>query len=489
MDTTVIATDAITQVEGRNPRKELGDLTELAASLKLHGMLQPLVVEQTDNGDVVLVTGHRRLAAARKLGWSTVPVYATAADPNAAALVENIQRLNLTPIEEAEAFARLKDTGMKAPAIAKAMSVSKDNVADRLKLLSLDERIQAGIGDGTIPLGAVPALVKITDVADADAAAQFAGYVVKTEELEWADVIRDTGNAFEEAIQDAPETSALWRIYNARPWSTVNLAEIGIEDPDVLARVAAVNGYVAFAEEDVDAARAYGCLLEFDQVRFANYQFVTDVNWLRDRALVMLERKEASERDYGNTRVDKATEDPEDRKARLATARANRDAAQLANVNLGVTLQKELHTATLTLERAKLLALIILKHHGTEIGFALSWVLEDSEFEVDVQRKDGTTATKRIKNPRMMAEKFEGEIMLCTKPNQVLGLLMQGLMAMVLADPEAAPQSQRVPGPWQLTSDAAFLDFVAKDVPESISERLTARFSDTLKKYGGSDDA
>jgi len=139
-----IPTDLI-RPHDRNVRRDLGNLDELAASIKGMGVLQPLIVAQINGdpvADYVLIAGHRRHAAAVKAGLDTVPcVIRTDLDNQAkvieAMLVENLQRTDLTVMEEADAYAQLELLGVKEAAIAKSTGRSRATVHQRLLLAAL----------------------------------------------------------------------------------------------------------------------------------------------------------------------------------------------------------------------------------------------------------------------------------------------------------------------------------------------------------------
>lgn len=150
-----------------NVRRNLGDLTELAASIAGQGVLQPLVVARTGN-DYVLIAGHRRLAAAKEAGLTNVPcVIRTDLDTRAAQLqamlTENLQRTDLTVMEEAVAYEQLQLLGVKPAAIAKTTGRSKKTVDSRLRLMSLPEQTRAGIDDGQITLADAEWLTQYAD--------------------------------------------------------------------------------------------------------------------------------------------------------------------------------------------------------------------------------------------------------------------------------------------------------------------------------------
>ncbi len=147
-------------------------LTELAASIREHGIIQPLIVSRPAAGGAPyqLITGERRLLAARQAGLGRVPVIVKEASPQALlelALVENLQRQDLGPLEEAGAFRRLGDEfGLTQEAIAARVGRSRSAVANSLRLLSLSAEIQASLARGEISAGHARALLGIDDAEE-----------------------------------------------------------------------------------------------------------------------------------------------------------------------------------------------------------------------------------------------------------------------------------------------------------------------------------
>lgn len=128
------------------------DLAELAASIAEHGVLQPLLVRQIKKQWEV-VAGRRRLAAARQAGLDAVPCVVRALSKDQAtdaAIAENIHRRNLSPIEEAMAFAHLRHHGASGPDIARRTGRSTAHVYNLLKLLEFPEDVRAEIHSGRL---------------------------------------------------------------------------------------------------------------------------------------------------------------------------------------------------------------------------------------------------------------------------------------------------------------------------------------------------
>lgn len=140
-------------------------LAELAKSIKEHGILQPLVVTQVDNQNYELIAGERRFQAAKSLGLKTVPVLVREADEQLKlelAIIENVQRHNLNPIEEAKAYARLvNEFSLSQEAVAEKMCKKRSTIANTLRLLHLPIEIQRAVAEGRISEGHAKALLAI----------------------------------------------------------------------------------------------------------------------------------------------------------------------------------------------------------------------------------------------------------------------------------------------------------------------------------------
>lgn len=152
------------------PRKRFDDakLAELAESIKAHGIVQPLVVRKAGDG-YELVVGQRRLLAARMAGLAEVPVVVSDLDDAEmiqVALIENLQREDLNPMEEAESYRRLvEEFGMSQEELAGVLGRSRPSIANTLRLLNLQPEVQEVVSRGTISMGHARALLAIQDPA------------------------------------------------------------------------------------------------------------------------------------------------------------------------------------------------------------------------------------------------------------------------------------------------------------------------------------
>jgi ParB family chromosome partitioning protein len=151
-----------------NIREDLGDMAELTDSVRVHGILQPLIVQPVPGkpGSYRLLAGHRRLAAAKRARLDTVPVVIKAPQRPAHALeimlIENCQRRDLGPVEKAEAMDALIGHGLTAAQIARRTGLSASTVSYHLALLELDQASRERIRDGQVKVGdAISAVRKV----------------------------------------------------------------------------------------------------------------------------------------------------------------------------------------------------------------------------------------------------------------------------------------------------------------------------------------
>ncbi len=157
----------ITEIEPNReqPRKNFSDeaITALAESIRDHGMLQPILVRPMEDGSYRIVAGERRWRAARMLGLDEVSVnIKEMTDTEAAqlALIENLQRENLNPVEEAMGFKELIEKyGMTQDAVAKTIGRSRSSVSNSMRILALPDRILNMVEDGELSLGHAKALL------------------------------------------------------------------------------------------------------------------------------------------------------------------------------------------------------------------------------------------------------------------------------------------------------------------------------------------
>lgn len=178
-DTTASQTLRISEIEPNRsqPRKNFDDetISALADSIKQHGILQPLLVRPYGSG-YQIVAGERRWRAARMLGMSEVPVQIkelTDSEAMQIALIENLQRENLNPIEEAQGYFELTENfGMTQEEISKTVGRSRSAIANAMRLLSLPEEVRTMLEDGELSVGHAKALLSFDNDYDMIVAAR-----------------------------------------------------------------------------------------------------------------------------------------------------------------------------------------------------------------------------------------------------------------------------------------------------------------------------
>lgn len=151
------------------PRKTFApdSLTELQASVKLHGVMQPVVLRSAPGG-YELIAGERRFRACQALGLQSIPAVVRDGVSDQAmlelALVENLQRADLDPIEKAKGFRQLLDQGLIQEEVAQRVGMQRSTVANFLRLLELSEVVQSVLTEGLLSMGHARALLGLSDV-------------------------------------------------------------------------------------------------------------------------------------------------------------------------------------------------------------------------------------------------------------------------------------------------------------------------------------
>jgi ParB family chromosome partitioning protein len=170
--TTTAPVDAI-EPNPYQPRAIIDDarLKELVGSVRAHGVIQPIIVARSETANrFTIIAGERRWRAARLAGLATVPIVVKEAAPQAMlelALIENVVRADLSPLEEAAAYRQLIDEfGLTQATVAERVGRSRVSITNTLRLLSAPERVQAALTAGTISEGHARALLGLGAAAD-----------------------------------------------------------------------------------------------------------------------------------------------------------------------------------------------------------------------------------------------------------------------------------------------------------------------------------
>jgi ParB family chromosome partitioning protein len=199
---TTVNIDAI-QPGRYQPRTRMDQeaLSDLASSIKSQGLMQPILVRSISTGHYEIIAGERRWRAARMAGLGEVPVVVREVGDNAAlamALIENIQREDLNPIEEAAGIQRLIDEfQMTHEAAAQAVGRSRSAVSNLLRLLSLTPSVRELLEGGTIDMGHARALLALSPQSQTEAARVVVGKGLS---------VRDTEQLVANLIKDVPSS-------------------------------------------------------------------------------------------------------------------------------------------------------------------------------------------------------------------------------------------------------------------------------------------
>jgi ParB family transcriptional regulator, chromosome partitioning protein len=172
------------------PRTQMDDasLDELAASIREHGIMQPVLVRPVEHGRFEIIAGERRWRAAQRAGLKEIPALVKVVPDQSAlalALIENIQRENLNPLEEAQGFHRLiEEFGLTHDAVAKAVGRSRSAVTNLLRLRELAKPVQEYLLAGKIDMGHARALIGLAASVQTAAASRIAAQGLSVRETE-----------------------------------------------------------------------------------------------------------------------------------------------------------------------------------------------------------------------------------------------------------------------------------------------------------------
>ena len=167
----VTSTLPISQIEAslKQPRKHFDgeSLDDLSESIRIHGVLQPIIVRQLASGYYQIISGERRWRAARQAGLGEIPAMIIEADDRKAmelGLIENLQREDLNPMEEASGYQVLmQEHGMTQEEVAERVGRSRPAVANALRLLSLPKEVQDMVAEGELSSGHARTLIPLND--------------------------------------------------------------------------------------------------------------------------------------------------------------------------------------------------------------------------------------------------------------------------------------------------------------------------------------
>jgi ParB/RepB/Spo0J family partition protein len=503
-----------------NPRTEFADeqMSELIASVKRHGIITPLTLAPDGESGFTIIAGERRYRAAKAAKLRQVPAQVRAADGEALtlAVVENVIRADLSPIEEARAYRRLVDEHGGGAKVARLVGKSERLIAERLDLLRLPDATQELVAARKLPLACAPALVRVAEreplLADLTAAwlserphdatlfpadsGEFLGDVLRAE---WRDEEGGPVHPVAYSVSDFGSGPILPASVRDEDAVEAVLAKLG-GHADAVAAALAELPEIAHASEydwsarqgegrrwrecfaldgdDADAARAFGCLLELPGRNGRSHAYVTDPEWLADRLVQKIAAHASGEAERARRRSEDRTpadsQDDAEKEARRQERQRQyeeRVSARARNLDLGAALarwQPKLDTDTV-----KLLGSLVLLHDGKAAAWAQRLCVEqptatNKQGKVTVRYPRGAQAEQQLHAEALDALKR------ARTPEAALAVVLRLLVAQRLVDTGGLPNADRqgVYEPRELAGSAVLAKLARRVAPPSVKQRL-----------------
>ena len=477
----------------------------LAGSIKLQGILVPLVVRGDPNGAFELVAGFHRIAAARSLALTEVPIVVRDGESeDADRAIENITRKQLNAYEEAKAVRAMLDRGLTEDGAAQALGWPKQRVTARVKILELPARAQQLIGENVIHLAAVDQLRAIGKVAP-DLLNAVIAYL--DDDNAWAAerLMREPGWVLDAALSHAGDKKVFAAYLHTASAREIAELRLGKKTEQLYAdaerlhkqidRYAYAPPSVRFTDADVDQARAGGVLIEFEHGR----PIIVDRPLYRELVKGAIKRTHddvqtkaaAAAKENKTARGAKAPADPvtvakRDRDAQLRTLA---DQAHGANLDLGVSLMHNLAVVDPTdpdVARFLVYALLGADHDSspyTQTGERIAriaaggirLVVDELRSDVTKTRKDGSRGRLRIdygdhRNPDAALKWLWKYIDAAKTAGEVYGRALVVIAAEQHATRMVVPSSQRMPA----TRYGSHKDVAAKALKKLAGPHLPA---------------
>ena len=498
--------------DGFNPRSEFDGerMAELVESVKRHGIITPLTLAPDGDG-FTIIAGERRYRAAKQAKLTQVPAQVRDADGEALtlAVAENVIRADLTPVEEAEAYRQLVAEHGNAAKVARLVGRSERLIGERLELLRLPDEARALVGARRVPLSCAPLLVQIAEreplLADLTAAwlaehPAGAGWFPTAP----GEVVDDVLAADWEGDDGKPLHPVA---YSVGGWHgpilpgkrddvlPTLLAKLGPHAEPVAAALAALPEIAyaseydwaareaedrrrrecfALTDEDADAARAFGCLLELpspDDRR--EHRYVTDPEWLADRLVQKIAAHAAAETERSEQQREQhapaAADDAEKEARRQERERQyeERVSARARNLDLGAALTR--WQPKLDTDAVKLLGSLVLAEHGKAAAWAYRLCVEqptttNKQGKVTVRYPRGAQAEKQTHEEALAALKR------ARTPEAALAVVLRLLVAQHLVDTAGLPNADRqgIYEPQLLASSPVLGKLAARVAPPSV---------------------
>jgi ParB/RepB/Spo0J family partition protein len=471
--TPLLEVDKIEVVEGFNPRTHMDPdaLARLAGSLGKTDVVQPLTVRPIEDGKFAVIAGHRRLKAAEMAGIKKVPVHVReGGDALTAALVENHHREDLDPIDTARGLQALAEelnlTTHKR--IAEELEVSDSWVSQHLRLLKLPEGVQAYIAEGHVPVEAERDLRGIAEVSPR--IAECICELAKRRKVKSREFVVNFGDLFQAVAQARFEDKPTMIDPGAVRLSDVisdakKRRDLGDRHLAAKPYTHTDNPTLRFGEAEIDAARAAGCLVEYEVDHgewTSRVAFITDVEFAADLAERLVERivKEEAERKKRDEewRAQSQGREPltpekqkEERQAASRERQENAAAARIWNGSVGGNLLKRRGSASrkqFALARVKAMAIALITDNPTLAARGLRLVTSQLQ-EVEVKQLKTTGKTKEkvsYADAEQSTAYLVKRVMDASSVNEVTELVGDAMIASLLADENELPQSKRVRG-------------------------------------------
>jgi ParB/RepB/Spo0J family partition protein len=514
---TMVPLAKIKPREGFNPRSEFADeqMAELVESVRQHGIISPLTLAADGDG-FVIVAGERRYRAAKQAKLKEVPAQVRDGDALTLAVAENVIRADLTPVEEAEAYRRLVEEHGSAARVAKLVGRSEKLIRERLDLLRLPDEARALVAARKVPLACVPMLLRIAEgeplLADlvaiwlaerpadsADFPADPGAVVDRVLEAEWRDddgqplipVAYSVGGYHGPLLPGDRREEMLPRILGKLGQHTAAVESAYAELPAIphkddeydwqaqQAEERRERECFAIGDEDADAARAYGCLLELpDADGRGPHRYVTDPHWLAPRLVDRIEAHATAETERKQrereARQPTTTKDDAEKEARRKEREAQyeaRVAARARNLDLGAALarwQPKVDTDAL-----KLLGSLVLIHYGKAAAWAQRLCVEqptttNKQGKVSVRYPRGAQAEKELH--REATER----LMRARTSEDALAVVLRLLLAQRLVDTDGLPGADRqgVYEPQELAGSKVLAKLAKRVAPPSVRQHV-----------------
>jgi ParB/RepB/Spo0J family partition protein len=457
-----------------NPRGAIDTASEafagLCVSIKAVGILQPILVGPANgNGKHTILDGHRRHAAAieEKVKEIPVMVLAEGVSERVARLTANIQREDFSPVAEARAIKELQEDGLTQVQAADILGKSERWVRERLRLLGLPEKVQEAYTDGALPLESLVTIEKIAGQAPkaAEALAEVAATDQETrvaigdgrigDALGWL-AEEDAGDDIGCMVQlgygwidgDDLERAGL-------PPAQLEVIQAKFAEAKQLEETAPrgvwVHSVHGLSPRDVnrDEAKSFGCLLEIDKAAY-----ITDAPWLADRLIEALDKgldrlkKELKKAGAKPKKDDDAPASADDEKAAKEERKRQREAEQQEraeiranNLELGQRTEQALRAPKLSLEEAKLLALMVIGNSAEGLG-ARGLIYCYHDFQDEEQLKNGRTKVT-YETGRVAGDGLLNAVHAAKKPDEAIGLALRAIMLASFADQDCVAPSNR----------------------------------------------